>query len=105
MIRHIRHFATRLRRGGSAAPITATQTRTAQSAAWVRFDQWLRHQPLRDIDALRKRELIHEHARVAVALVGQAGAAVVMRIGSARNTRSLQNEDGALHARVRVRSW
>ncbi|MFN8571694.1 MAG: hypothetical protein U0132_06505 [Gemmatimonadaceae bacterium] len=95
MIRLVRHFATRLRRGGGTAPNVSTFVRAPHSAAWTHFDQWLQLAPQADATAHREQELAHEHARVAFALIGQAGSAVVARIGQARATATLVNEDAA----------
>ncbi len=95
MIRFVRHFATRLRRGGVTAPAVRTFVRAPHSAAWTHFDQWLQLAPQADATAHREQELTHEHARVAFALIGQAGAALVARIGQARETATLVNEGAA----------
>jgi hypothetical protein len=98
MIRHVRHFATRLRRGDTSAHSASTSAAShlaTNRSAWDRFDEWLGIEPITDAQALRERELAHEHARVTFTLLGQAGATLVSRIVLAREEARLVNDDAA----------
>ncbi len=102
MIRIVRHFATRLKRATLPSRPTsslATSIDLALTAsAWERFDQWLALEPIADSAAAREHALAIEHARLTVALVGQAGSEMVNRIAQARATQRLLNDSGAQFA-------